>query len=123
MATNEQVSQILATFGLSVPDFVIDAALDKVASVSACITGNYAGYDQLLIECYAAALIAGATGGKQTTSQHAPSGASQGYKVSDRGMNDLRKALLALDTSGCTASIIPPDTGAIVGVFESVEGI
>lgn len=123
MATIEQVKQVLATFGLSAPDFIIQAALDKVASVNACLVASYEAYDRVLIECYAAALIAGATGARQVSGHSAPSGASQSFKVSDSGMNDLRSALLALDKSGCTAAIIPPETGKSAAYFDVVSGV
>lgn len=123
MATIDQINQVLATFGIAVPEFIVQAALDKVASVSACITGNYGAADQLLIECYAAALIAGGSGCRQVASQHAPNGASQSFKYSDRGMEDLRRALETLDTSGCTSSIVPPDTSVPAGYFDVVPGL
>ncbi|EDR9796524.1 hypothetical protein CBJ02_003635 [Salmonella enterica subsp. enterica serovar Zongo] len=120
--TAEQVKQQLSALGYtSVPDFMIDAYLCKIASIEPCLIGaDYDDCDMMLIQAYAVTLMVLTAYTQRIKSQSAPSGASRSFDYGDNVLN-LRDALLALDTSGCTSSL-PIDVGQRVGLFLVVGG-
>lgn len=114
LITLAQAKQYL-DFALSVtmPDFVVQAAIDKTSPyLPDLVTAGYSTTDQLMIQCMAVALIAVGGTPRRLTSQHAPSGASRGFKVSDRDLQALRRALAALDVAGILAAVVGPDPTA-----------
>ncbi|EAC0655359.1 hypothetical protein ABP79_23330 [Salmonella enterica subsp. enterica] len=120
--TAEQVKQQLSALGYtSVPDFMIDAYLCKIASIEPCLIGaGYDDCDMVLIQVYAVTLMVLTAYTQRIKSQSAPSGASRSFDYGDNVLN-LRDALLALDTSGCTSGL-PIDVGQRVGLFLVVGG-
>ncbi|EAB6379063.1 DUF7370 family protein [Salmonella enterica subsp. enterica serovar Altona] len=120
--TAEQVKQQLSALGYtSVPDFMIDAYLCKIASIEPCLVGaGYDDCDMVLIQVYAVTLMVLTAYTQRIKSQSAPSGASRSFDYGDNVLN-LRDALLALDTSGCTSDL-PIDVGQRVGLFMVVGG-
>lgn len=111
MITSTQASQYLdQALGISLPSFVIDAAIAKVESAeTAMAAAGYSEADQLLIQCIAVALIAAAGSPRRIQSQGAASGASRSFKSVDGDLSALRRSLLALDTRGVVADIVGPD--------------
>lgn len=74
----------------------------------------------MLIQSYAVTLMVLTAFTQRIKSQGAPSGASRSFDYSDNVLN-MRDALLALDTSGCTSGL-PIDVGQKVGLFMVVGG-
>lgn len=126
MPTIEQIKQYYIASGIPVPpDFIIQAFIDTVATIQPCLDGaGYPASTQLLIYLYALGLFGFTSGDKYISSQSAPSGASQSfrYKSFTDGYRSLKAMLNALDTSGCTASMIPPEPGASAGLWVSTGG-
>jgi len=109
MITSAQAKQYLdQALGVGVPDFLIDAAVAKVATAEAAMA-DYSASDQILIQCMAVAIIAAAGSPRRISSQGAPSGASRGFKYADKDLSALRRALAALDTAGVVADLVGPD--------------
>ena len=109
MITSTQATQYLdQALGVSVPSFVIDAAVAKVATAEAAMA-VYSAPDILLMQCMAVAIIAAAGAPRRVTTQHAASGAARGFKYHDKDLSAMRRALAALDTSGILIDLIGPD--------------
>lgn len=126
MPTIDQIKQYYIASGIPVPpDFIIQAFIDTVATIQPCLDGaGYPASTQLLIYLYALGLFGFTSGDRYISSQSAPSGASQSfrYKSFTDGYRSLKAMLNALDTSGCTASVIPPEPGASAGLWVSTGG-
>lgn len=124
--TIEQLVEYLASIGAPIPPtFILQAWLDTVAVIQPCLDGaGYPASTQLLIYLYALGMTGFVSGDKYISSQSAPSGASQSfrYKSFTDGYRSLRSLLNALDTSGCTDSVIPPEPGASAGLWVSTGG-
>lgn len=125
MPTLEQVQEFLRGIGINLPDFLVQAMLDEASSIQMCLDGaGYSPATQLMIYLYLISLMAIVTGDRYISSQTAPSGASQSFRYNNfqdkyRGM---RAALDALDTSGCTDSLVPAEPGASAGLWVSTGG-
>lgn len=118
--TSTEVQQLLDTYGLSVPSFVLDAAIEKANGVEACLVGaGHSAAEIKLIQAYAAVLIAGGGDARKIKSQGAPNGASRSFDYGTKGLTALRTTLQGLDKAGCTADIIGPDplSNSFFGVF------
>lgn len=126
MPTLDQLKQYLTSIGVPLPpDFILQAWLDTVGVIQPCLDGaGYPPSTQLLIYLYALGMTGFVSGDKYISSQSAPSGASQSfrYKSFTDGYRSLKAMLNALDTSGCTASVIPPEPGAGAGLWVSRGG-
>ena len=111
MITATQATQYLdQALGITVPGFLVDAAVAKVATAEAAmVSAGYSAADQVLIQCMAVALIAAAGAPRRIASQGAPSGASRSFKNPDGDLSALRRSLLALDTAGTVTALIGPD--------------
>jgi hypothetical protein len=109
--TTTQAQQYLdQSLGISVPGFLVDAAVAKVATAEAAmVSAGYSAADQTLVQCMAVALIAAAGAPRRIASQGAPSGASRSFKNPDGDLSALRRSLLALDTAGTVTALIGPD--------------
>lgn len=109
MITTAQAKQYLdSALGVAVPDFILAAAVEKVAEVEDALS-VYSDADQLLIQCMAVTIIAAAGAPRRIQNQGAASGASRSFKYSDKDISALRRALSALDTAGITADLVGPD--------------
>lgn len=108
MVTIEQVKQFLdSSYGVSIPDFILQAAIDSVASVQPCLDGaGYTASQMLFIQLYAVAIIASAADPRKIKSQGAPNGASRSFENGKKGVDSMRVKLSELDTSGCTTAIV-----------------
>ena len=112
MITSTQAAQYLdSALGVSVPVFLIDAAIDKVAAAEPAMA-VYSASDQIMIQCMAVAIIAASGSPRRVTNQRAASGAARGFKYADGDLSALRRALAALDTAGTTTTLIGPDPSA-----------
>lgn len=111
MITSAQASQYLdQSLGISVPAFIVDAAVSKVAAAEAAMTtAGYAADTMVLIQSYAVAIIAAAGAPRRIASQGAPSGASRSFKNFDNTLSMLRRSLAALDPAGTVSDLIGPD--------------
>lgn len=111
MITTEQAKEYLASVGITLPDFILQALVDQVNSIQECLDANYPPSTALLIQCYLLGLMALAQGDKYISSQSAPSGASRSFRYqsfSDRWKGSV-SLLRGLDTHGCATALIPPD--------------
>jgi len=108
MVTLDQVKQFLdSSYGVSIPDFILQAAIDSVASVQPCLDGaGYTPSNMLFIQLYAVAIIASAADPRKIKSQGAPNGASRSFEYGKKGIDAMRVKLRELDTSGCTTTIV-----------------
>lgn len=108
MVTLDQVKQFLDSFyGVSIPDFILQAAIDSVASVQPCLDGaGHTPSQMLIIQLYAVSIIASAADPRKIKSQGAPNGASRSFEYGKKGVDAMRVKLKELDTSGCTTAII-----------------
>lgn len=109
--TKEQAIEFLDTYGIEVPDFLVDAILALATSADECLNLNYPPAVVILIQSYLLALFAVAQGGRLVTSQRAVNGASRSFSYKStselwRGMGGM---IAQLDTKGCVTSLIPPD--------------
>lgn len=111
MITAAQATQYLdQALGVSVPGFIVDAAVAKVATAEAAmVTAGYSAADQVLVQSMAVALIAAAGAPRRIQSQGAPSGASRSFTNEKAAMSALRRSLAALDTAGTVSALIGPD--------------
>lgn len=111
MISSAQASQYLdQALGVSVPDFIVQAAVDKVAPAEAAMAAaGYTAADQVLIQSMAVALIASAGDPRRIQSQGAPSGASRSFKNFDASLTALRRSLAALDTAGTVTDLLGID--------------
>lgn len=108
MVTLDQVKQFLdSSYGVSIPDFILQAAIDSVASVQPCLTGaGYTSSQMLFIQLYAVSIIASAADPRKLKSQSAPNGASRSFEYGNKGVDAMRVKLRELDISGCTTAIV-----------------
>lgn len=111
MITNAQAAQYLdQALGISLPAFVIDAAIAKVQEAEpAMVSAGYSAPDQTLIQCIAVALIAAAGSPRRIHSQGAASGASRSFKSVDGDLTSLRISLAAIDTAKTVSDLVGPD--------------
>ena len=113
--TLDQLKQFLSIYAVSLPDFVLQIIIDKVATVDACLVGaGYSDEDKALIQLYAAAIMAMNTGVRVVSSQSAPNGAGRSFEKSN-AIATLRGSLNALDTSGCTSGLVAGGETGYVG--------
>ena len=113
ISTTQAAEYLDKTLGISVPSFVLSAAVEKVEAVEPDMVA--AGYDdatQTLIQAYAVAIIAAGGDPRRINSQSAPSGASRSFKNGDAALSALRRALEALDTAGTVTDLVGPDPAA-----------
>ncbi|CFR14943.1 hypothetical protein [Yersinia frederiksenii] len=111
MLTAEQAKEYLATVGISLPSFVLDALVEQANSIQECLDANYTPATALLIQLYLIGLMGLGQGDKYISSQTAPSGASRSFRYqsfTDRWKGSLN-LLRGLDKNGCATSLIPPD--------------
>lgn len=111
MLTADQAREYLATVGISLPSFVLDALVEQANSIQECLDANYTPATALLIQLYLIGLMGLGQGDKYISSQTAPSGASRSFRYqsfSDRWKGSLN-LLRGLDKNGCATALIPPD--------------
>lgn len=122
MPTIDELRTYLLTLGLTPPDFMLQAWLDAVGDMQACLDEHYPASMAKLIALYALGLYGVATGDKYVSSHTAPSGASQSFRYNN--LADRWKMQMSLlnqfDKYGCAGPFIPADPaatpiGAMVG--------
>jgi len=120
--TTAQATEYLdQALGISAPSFIIQAAVDKVATAEAAMAAaGYSPADQVLIQSMAVALIAAPGAPRRIQSQGAPSGASRSFKNTDNALTALRRQLAELDTAGTVAGLVgsDPSTRTFFAVIE-----
>lgn len=111
MITSTQAAQYLdQALGVSVPGFLLDAAAAKVEAAELdMLAAGYAEHDIIIMQSMATAIISAAGSPRRVSNQGAPSGASRGFKYSDKDLIALRRALAALDTAGILSALVGPD--------------
>lgn len=114
MITAEQAAEYLdASLGVSLPTFIVQAAVDEVAALEgAMTTAGYSAMKITLVQSMAVAIVAAAGDPRRLQSQGAPSGASRSFKNSDKALSALRRSLAAQDTAGITTALVGPDPAA-----------
>jgi hypothetical protein len=112
--TAEQAADYLdASLGVSLPTFIVQAAVDEVATLEGDMTAaGYSDTKQTLVQSMAVAILAAAGDPRRLQSQGAPSGASRSFKHSGNALSALRRSLAAQDIAGITAALIGPDPAA-----------
>ncbi|HEN3625245.1 TPA: hypothetical protein U5E31_001886 [Yersinia enterocolitica] len=121
MLTADQAKEYLATVGISLPSFVLDALVEQANSIQECLHANYTPATALLIQLYLIGLMGLGQGDKYISSQTAPSGASRSFRYqsfTDRWNGSL-SLLRGLDKHGCAAAITPPNpnNAAFAGIW------
>lgn len=111
MITVTQAAQYLdEALGVSVPDFIVEAAVAKVAPTEPAMdAAGYSQADKTMIQAIAVSVIAAAGAPRRIQSQGAPSGASRSFKNFDESLTALRRSLGALDTAGTVSSLVGID--------------
>lgn len=126
MPTLDQLKEFLISMGVPLPpDFVLQALLDAIAPIQACLIGaGHSASNILLINLYLLSLMVLSTADRYISSQTAPSGASQSYKYQDliNRYRSLKAMLDLLDTSGCTDDLVPAEPGPSAGLWVSKGG-
>lgn len=111
MITTAQAQQYLdAALGISLPAFLVSAAVDEVEAVEpAMVAAGYSEPVQVRIQCMAVALVAAAGSPRRIQSQGAPSGASRSFTNDAKALTQLRRSLAELDTAGTVARLVGSD--------------
>ena len=111
MITATQATQYLdQSLGITVPSFVVDAAVASVATAESAMTAaGYTDATKVLVQCMAVSILAVAGDPRRLASQGAPSGASRSFKYAENQLSALRRSLTALDTAGTVSAIVGPD--------------
>ena len=113
ISTTQAADYLGEALGISVPSFVVSAAVEKVeAAEPAMVAAGYDDATQVLVQTYAVALIAAGGAPRRINSQGAPSGANRSFKNFDAALTALRNALASLDTAGTVTDIVGPDPAA-----------
>lgn len=109
MITKEQATQYLATVGVTLPEFLLDALLLQINSINECLEEHYSAPVALLIQSYLLGLLGLAQGDKYISSQSAPNGASRSFRYMSLGdrWTSLSGLLRGLDPHGCATGMIP----------------
>lgn len=117
MPTLDELRIYLASIGITPPDFMLQAWLDAVVDMQACLDANGVPASMAkLIALYTLGLYGIATGDRYISSQTAPSGASQSFRyntLENRWSNQMT-LLRQFDKYGCADPFIPVDPNAIV---------
>ena len=126
MITTEQAKEYLASVGITLPDFILDALVEQANSIQACLDVNYTPATALLIQMYLLGLMGLGQGDRYISSQSAPSGASRSFRYqsfADRWAGSLA-LLRGLDKHGCATALIPPDPGqkSFAGIWVAKGG-
>ena len=111
MITTVQAKEYLESVGITLPDFILQALLEKAGSIQECLDAHYPPATALLIQSYLLGLMALGQGDKYISSQTGPNGASRSFRYlsfADRWKASLG-LLRGLDKYGCATSLIPPD--------------
>ena len=119
--TLQDVKDMMASLGFSLPDVVVQALLDDASTALECFEANgYPETRQTILIIYAVARLAALTGGAKITSQHAPSGASRSFTYDSAGTDGLYDWIRANDPNDCLGFL--PLSGNDVGFFAVVGG-
>lgn len=113
MITAAQATQYISdTVGASIPGFIVDAAVARVAVIEPDLIAAYDASTVVMIEAMAVTIIACAGAPRRIQSQGAPSGASRSFTNDAKALSALRKSLSALDSARIAASLTGPDPAA-----------
>lgn len=110
ISTTQATQYIDMTLGVSLPAFVIGAAVEKIETAEASmVEAGYSDADQILIQCMAVAVLACGGAPRRINSQGSASGASRSFKNEDGALSALRRSLASLDTAGTVTALIGAD--------------
>lgn len=114
MITAAQAQEYIdGTLGISVPSFILDAAIEAVDECEqAMIDAGYSDATMTLVQSMAVTLVAAKGSPRVIASQGAPSGASRSFKNDADALSKLRRALAGLDTAGTVSGVVGPDPAA-----------
>lgn len=107
MITLTQAKQYMdASLGVSMPDFIVQAAVDRVAAVD---LSAYTAPEQVLLQSMAVCIVACGGQPRRIASQGAPSGASRSFTNDAKALSILRKQLATADRLGLLAGVVGAD--------------
>lgn len=110
MITAAQATQYIGdTIGASIPSFVVDAAVARVAAIDPELLLAYDASTVVMIEAMAVTIIACAGAPRRISSQGAPSGASRSFTNDSKALSQLRRSLSALDSAGIASDLVGAD--------------
>jgi hypothetical protein len=110
MITAAQAQQYIGdTIGASIPGFIVDAAVARVAVIEPELLLAYDASAVVMIEAMAVTIIACAGAPRRIASQGAPSGASRSFVNDSKALSNLRRSLSALDSAGITSGLAGVD--------------
>lgn len=114
--TVEQANEYLASQGVTLPSFVVEAFVEQVNSIEECLIENgVLPATAMLIQLYLLGLMGLAQTYRYISSQTAPSGASRSFRFADFGQiwRGIYGSLSMLDKYGCATGLIPEDPSAV----------
>lgn len=113
MITAAQATQYIGdTIGASIPAFVVDAAVARIAVIDAALSAQYDAGTVMMIEAMAVTIVACAGSPRRIASQGATSGASRSFTNDSKALTALRRSLKALDSAGLTSGLVGADPAA-----------
>ena len=113
MITAAQATQYIGdTVGASIPSFIVDAAVARVAAIEPDLIAAYDASTAVMIEAMAVTILACAGAPRRIQSQGAPSGTSRSFTNDSKALSNLRRSLSALDSSGLTSGLVGVDPAA-----------
>lgn len=122
MITAAQATQYIGdTVGASIPAFIVDAAVARVAAIETDLLLAYDASTVVMIEAMAVTIIACAGAPRRIQSQGAPSGASRSFTNDAKALSQLRRALSALDSASITSGLVGVDQEAASSFFMVAE--
>jgi len=122
--TLEQAQEYLRGQGINLPDAFVSALITITSKADACIESHYTDDEQLIIKLTLIGMLGAVQQIKYISSQSAPSGASQSFRISSTvdAYRGLKSLIGLLDPYGCTSSLIPAEPGASAGLWVSTGG-
>ena len=124
MITLDQAKEIVQSYGIAVPDVILQSFVDSVNAKEACLLGRVPAYSAatiLMIELYTVAVLALAMGGRTVTSEGAPSGASRSFQIAQSAIKGLKSSIYTLDADGCMADLLATATAGTLAEFKVIR--
>lgn len=122
--TLEQAQEYLNEQGINLPDSFVTALITITSKADDCLDAHYTDDEQLIIRLTLLGILGSVQQTKYISSQTAPSGASQSFRLSSLldSYRGLKSLLSILDPYGCTSGLVPAEPGASAGLWVSTGG-
>lgn len=124
MITIEDAKAALANYGLTVDDDILACYVEIVNEVEQCLID--AGLSECKIKVILTNLLllqVWSAGTRVIKSTGGASGSSVSFEYDKEIYDKLVNQIQLFDTTGCTASLIPPDPSSPQAYFDVVEGL